>query len=366
MNILYVSHLSTNIAGGLNWSVPASIKSQEKIDNCLWVDLHNIEMPHWRQTKCFHQLQEFGKTISLSILPTPFNHPDVVVFEGFYDIKAPFFACELRKNSIPYIVIPRGSLTKQALNNHAKWKKKIAHFLFFDKYVHKACAIQYLTEKEKNDSGSNWNKRSFIVPNGTSIPQNNKKTFHKDRIRAVFIGRLNMYHKGIDVFLEACNLLKEELIAANFSICFYGPVKFPQDLSQRVIIEKNLSSFVSLGGEISGVQKEKVLMESDLFVLTSRFEGHPMGLIEALAYGIPAIVTPGTNMAHEIREADAGWACNDVTVDEITKMLRQVISEKNRLMEKSINALKLAEPYDWDKLASKFHDELVKLLKLIK
>lgn len=35
MKILYISHLNTNIASGLNWSVPASVSAQSKIDEVL-------------------------------------------------------------------------------------------------------------------------------------------------------------------------------------------------------------------------------------------------------------------------------------------------------------------------------------------
>lgn len=363
MNILYISHLSTNIAAGLNWSVPAGVKAQEKIDNCFWVDLYNKEMSHWREAKCFHQLKEFGEEMHLSFLPAPFNQPDVVVFEGFYEPKEPKFAKELRKNHIPYIIIPRGSLTHQAMNNHSKWKKRIAHLLIFDRFVHKAAAIQFLTNDEYRDSGGKWNKNHFILPNGFSTPQRVKQSFHKNCIKATFIGRLDMYHKGIDVLIEACDQIKEELRSASFSICFYGPRKYQHDLIQQTINEKGLQDFLSMGGEISGKAKEDLLLDSDLFVLTSRFEGHPMGLIEALAYGVPAIVTPGSNMTKEIREADAGWTCNDVTVEEIIKMLRQVMAERHLLNEKSQNAIKLAEPYDWDKLAARFHDEIGLIIK---
>lgn len=363
MNILYISHLSTNIAAGLNWSVPAGVKAQEKIDNCFWVDLYNKEMPHWRETKCFHQLKEFGEEIHLSLLPAPFDHPDVVIFEGFYEPKEPKFAKELRKKHIPYIIIPRGSLTHQAMSNHSKWKKRIAHLLIFNRYVHKAAAIQYLTNDEYKDSGDMWNKNYYILSNGFSTPSQFKVCIHKDQIKATFIGRLDMYHKGIDVLIEACSQIQNELRAANFSLCFYGPRKYQHDLIQQTIIEKGVQDFLSMGGEITGKAKEDLLLDSDLFVLTSRFEGHPMGLIEALAYGVPAIVTPGSNMANEIREADAGWTSNDATVEEITKMLRQVIAERKHLQEKSRNAIELAKPYDWDKLAERFHNEISKLIE---
>jgi glycosyltransferase involved in cell wall biosynthesis len=363
MNILYITNLSTNVAAGLNWSVPARVKAQEKIDDCLWVNLSNVEMEHWHEIKCFHNLQEFGEKISLKILPAPFNHPDVVVFEGFYHPKDPKFAHELRHAHVPYIIVPRGSLTKQALSNHAKWKKRIAHVLIFDFYAHKAKAIQYLTENEYKASGDKWNKNSFVLSNGFSTPSVFKQSFHNDQIKATFIGRLDMFHKGIDVLLEACDALKDELRAVGFNLCFYGPKRYDYYLIEKTIIKKGLSDFISMGGEITGEPKKQLLLSSDLFVLTSRFEGHPMGLIEALAYGVPVVVTPSSNMAKEIREANAGWSCNDVTVEEITKMLRQVIAECNQLTNKSKNAIELAKTYDWSKLAEKFHSELCNLLE---
>lgn len=117
-----------------------------------------------------------------------------------------------------------------------------------------------------------------------------------------------------------------------------------------------------MGGEISGRAKEECLLNSDVFVLTSRFEGHPMGLIEALAYGVPALVTPGSNMEKEIREADAGWTCDELTVEKVVAMLQTMLAELKQLPVKSKNAIKLAEPYDWDKLAEEFHLELLELI----
>lgn len=57
MKILYISHLSTNIAAGMNWSVPASIMAQEKIDDVLWINTTDVLMTHWKETKAYRNLK---------------------------------------------------------------------------------------------------------------------------------------------------------------------------------------------------------------------------------------------------------------------------------------------------------------------
>ena len=58
-------------------------------------------------------------------------------------------------------------------------------------------------------------------------------------------------------------------------------------------------------GAVFGKVKEKVLLDNDFFILTSRLEGHPMALIEALSYGLPCLVTQGSRLslkAHGVYE----------------------------------------------------------------
>lgn len=363
MNILYISNLKGNIASGLSWSVPASVKAQETIDHCLWVNLNDVEMLHWREVKCYNKLSTYGNSFSLSKLPEPFDHPDIVVFEGLYHVNYVTIAFELRKIQIPYIIIPRSSLTKQAINNKSKWKKLIAHFLFYNKFIHKAASIQYLTNDELRDSGTSWNANYFVLSNGFNKPEVVKESFNTDCIKAIFIGRLEMHQKGLDVLLDSIYSLRSELRASHFSLCLYGPNKYHYTHIEKFINDKEINDIVTLGGVITGKEKEQALLNSDLFVLTSRFEGHPMGLIEALSYGVPAIVTPGSNMANEITEADAGWSCNDVTIEELTNLIKRMLAEKDSFREKSKNAITLVQPYNWDVLAQRFHQEVVKILK---
>ena len=363
MNLLYFSHLGSNIFAGPNYSVPAGIKAQQEYDCCLWVNLTKAFMPHWGQVEAYHNVDEYGGgNFSKMSLPTPFNHPDLVVFEGFYSMDEVRISWELRCRHIPYIIVPRGSLTRQAMNNHSWLKKRVAHFLFFDGYCRHATAIQYLTEQEKRDSFKGWNRCSFVLPNGFDEPNNKKNSFSADGIKMVFIGRPDKYHKGLDVLWQAISEIQSELRYSKVTLDFYGPnnVGDWSELNSQVE-ELGLHDIIFMHDKIGGKEKEDALLDADLFVLTSRFEGHPMGLVEALAYGLPAFVTPGSNMAREIHDYDAGWV-TECNVYSIKETLRKLIVERELLLNKGRNALKLAENYRWNNIAKAFHEEIMQLL----
>lgn len=365
MNLLYITNNSNNVDAGLNWSVPAGVKAQQKYDKVLWVDLTvGAFMEHWGEVEAYHNIKDFGDKISLDILPAPFNRPDCVIFESFYYIDQVIFSWELRKNKIPYIIIPRGALTADAFNN-GNWvkylKKKVAHLIFFNSFIKHAAAIQYLTQKESEESHKNFSKGSYIIPNGFSTPSVHKECF-SEGIRAVFIGRQDIYQKGLDLLFGAIKKLHTELKIANFTLDIYGPPRYDVRKVTEMINELGIGDIVMNHERgVSGEEKQQVLLSSDVFFLTSRFEGHPMSLIEALAYGLPSLITRGANMYDEVKNADAGWVC-ETTQEGVTNALKQMITDKQRFLEIGNNARLLAARYDWDELAKEFHSKLGMLL----
>jgi len=313
------------------------------------------------ETGAFIDLNTFPYA-KVSLLPPPFNSPDVVIFEDFYIPRFLKLALELRKLQVPYIIIPRGSLTKLAQKK--KWfKKKVFNFLVFKNFARNAAGIQYLTQHERDTSGESWNSSNIIIPNGVSMKdigeERNKPT---NVLSGVFIGRFDPFHKGLDFLISAVHTLQEILRQEKLIINVHGPERLGyKEKFKNEIKEKQIDDILLLHDGVFGKEKEQVLLNNTFFVLTSRFEGHPMGLIEALSYGLPCLITKGTNMGEEVEKYNAGWVAENSS-ESVTDALRRLIAEKHTLLEKSRNAIVLASKYDWDFLAQTSHEEYLRLI----
>lgn len=361
MNILYLSNLSGLLWNGPNNSIPAQIHAQSKIDNVFWFNYNQAKRKEWNDNLDCKNLQDIPNP-HLSKFPIPFNTPDIVVVEEFYEFPFNKLIKEIQKKHIPYVIIPRSQMTVLA-QHHKYFKKKIANFFYFNNLVKKASAIEYLTENEKKESISQWKKENFIIPNGIDLPHSCERNFSTNgNINASYIGRIDVYQKGLDLLLDSLSEIKDKLLEKKFFITFYGPSKEKDlDVLKKKVIKLKIESLVCFENAVFGEKKQEILLNTDVFVMTSRFEGLPMGLIEALAYGTPCIVTNGTNMSIEIAKADAGWTAENNKESIKSALLRMIV--ENDFSKKGRNAFELAKKYSWVKIAQKTHDIYEKIIK---
>lgn len=123
-----------------------------------------------------------------------------------------------------------------------------------------------------------------VIPNFVTSPTVDLNSLHisKENI-LIAVGRLT-YQKGFDRLIAACSLIKEEL--EGWNICIYGNGELKQKLESQ--IRKNyLSDIIRIYPATNRI--DLVYKKSKCLLFSSRFEGLPMVLIEALSYGIPSI-----------------------------------------------------------------------------
>lgn len=344
MTILHFACVRNCQHSGICLAVPQHVVAQGKIENVGFVNLNKEA----KYDEIENQLEyDFKKGISG--LPSPFCDPDIVIFHGLYIPQFIKIYKELLKKKIPYIIIPHGSMTKMAQRKKIL-KKQIGNLLMFNAFVKKASGIQYLSQGEKELSV--FKGVSFISPNGVFIPEKSKKEFRDNETKIVYIGRMDINCKGIDLMLNAVNNLSEFLREKKVKFFLYGPDENQSySIIQNYIENNALTDLVALRDGVYKEEKEKVLLDADMFIQTSRYEGMPLGVVEALSYGLPCIVTNETNFGEYIDKNNCGWSC-EANEESIIATIKTAVNEMQLCKDKSINARKsIIRDYSWEKVS---------------
>lgn len=342
MVVLHICPLHGDMCSGVEVAVPQHVAAQQRYaDAALW----NLAQPvEYEGIKAF-SAQNLGE------LPAPYRRPDIAVFHEVYIPRYPMLAKQLKKQGIPYVIMPHGSL-KRSAQSKSRLKKAVANLLLFRGFCNRAAGIQCLTAQEKSESVMGRN--IFVAPNGVDPPEAVKTDFHTDRTSFVYVGRILPHIKGLDLMIRAFSLEKEFLMRHGCTLDIYGPFE-DRGYSYRPEMEELLqkedaAELVRLHDSVTGDEKSRVLLDADVFIQTSRTEGMPMGVLEAFAYGLPCLLTEGTTFAETVSENGAGWNGGS-SAETIAAALVKAVEDRERLREFSENALKLSENYSWNSAA---------------
>ena len=116
----------------------------------------------------------------------------------------------------------------------------------------------------------------------------------------LFMGRL-WRDKGIFDLIDAAGAVVQHYPHVRF-VCA-GDGDLPG--LRALIAERGLSDYFVLPGWVDGAAKQALQAEADLFVLPSYYEGLPVGVLEAMANGIPVVATDVGGIA-EAMNGEAG------------------------------------------------------------
>jgi glycosyltransferase involved in cell wall biosynthesis len=220
------------------------------------------------------------------------------------------------------VTSPRGTLSPWALKR-SKWMKKIMWPLQ-RKALFDADLLHATSEQEILDMRAlGLSQPIAFIPNGVDIPARveSLRTKMSSHRTLLFLGRLHPV-KGIDLLLDAWRRLQKKHSDWRLQIVGKGELAYVNALQKRAL-DMALQR-VHFCEPAYGTTKSEIYWNAELFVLPSYSENFGMAVAEALAHGLPAIVTHGAPW-HNLQTHDCGWWI-ETSVDALTEALEIAMS----------------------------------------
>ncbi|WP_286138981.1 glycosyltransferase [Faecalibaculum rodentium] len=343
MRLLHITATHLNLAGGIPVVLRDLVSAQNTIENfearvlSIKADTSamNSEFFDFLGDETFEEYIDNYK-------------PEVVVFHSHYYFEYLRFYRNLVKRNIPYFIEPHGSFGKAALQK-SRLKKKIANGIILRTFMKKAQGYIFLNKVEKSDAQFTTN-HDLVIPNGIDGEKIVRKICPQEPWSFYFIGRFDKSQKGLDILFDALEMLDKKRETVSVKLYGKGTDEEVSNINHRI---SNLHSVTVINcGPIYGDEQLSAIEQCGVMLLTSRYEGFPMTVLEAWKYGNPCLVTPGTNVADEIVENGLGWK-TELNAEDIAKTISLGLSEYSQQRIEYINRCKdyVREKYDWKEIA---------------
>jgi len=295
---------------------------------------------------------------------------DIVYLSAIWNYPTAIAAYYCRKHKKPYVVAPRGIFYPYTFNKKV-WKKWPYYKLIIEKILKKADAIHYTTQDEFSESHLFLKLRNngFIVPNGINLlefkdlpPHENLASRYpalKGKKIILFLSRLD-WKKGLDILAGAYGILAKKRDDVFLLVVGDGQENFKKKV-KKWFEEAGVTDKVFFAGMLTGKEKLEAFSGSDVFVLPSYSENFGMVVVEAMACGLPVVVSNGVGMHHEIQETNSGIVTS-LDKGELAEALDKMLNNKEMANQMVSNAGKLlVEKYEINKTA----EEILKIFQKI-
>jgi glycosyltransferase involved in cell wall biosynthesis len=237
---------------------------------------------------------------------------DVVHIHSLYLFHTLAAAHYCRRFLVPYVLRPHGTLNPWHRSQH-RWRKAVYGGLLEGRNLRAAAGIQYTSVEERDHAASlGLAASSFVIPLGVDAQALTRPvkptalvapTELAGRALITFLGRLTT-KKRLGLLLEAFYEVASKRADAHLVIAGPDDEGIGGTLRSQ-IAAAGLEHRVTMLGLVVGEAKVALLQRSQVFILPSEDENFGVAVVEALAAGLPVVVTQGVAISRQLAEVDA-------------------------------------------------------------
>jgi len=192
----------------------------------------------------------------------------------------------------------------------------------------------------------------YIIPNGVNIENSPEISSEENFI--IFIGRINIHNKGLDILLEAMKNLDIKLLIVGKGA--------DEEKLKKIILKNNLTNKVEFIGFVNQTRKVELLKKAKLVILPSRYEGQGICILEAASCGKAVVVSNIPELKY-VEENNFGISYKLGNPKDLAEKIKFLLKNKEIRRKMGENARKFIENYTWDKVAKKYEESLVKIIQ---
>ena len=271
---------------------------------------------------------------------------DLVHIHALFSFSSVAAAYVARLAGVPYIIRPLGVLNRWGFQNRRRLIKAISFRVLEGPIIRHAAAMHYTSTAEQQEAlEAGVSAPGLVIPLGIDLEPflkgGDAETFYGSHPRArgrkviLFLSRVDQ-KKGLDLLLPAFAQVRKSHPDALLVIAGDGPPEYRARL-EVMARDLGISDEVLWTGHLEGVLKLAAFAAATLYVLPSYSENFGIAAVEALAAGVPSVLSSGVAIASLV-EAHGGCITTTQGATPIAEKLILLLSDDNERAKVAKNA----------------------------
>jgi len=195
-------------------------------------------------------------------------------------------------------------------------------FSFIHTFVNDKKFYPYSSDKEKVKKSLDFKKKYGFAK--------------KDKI-ILFVGRLERVKNPFLLINTFNNLVKRNI---NIKLLVVGTGSLEEGMLERVK-KYDLQDSIKFVGVVPLDDITELMRSSDVFLMTSAFEGMPISVLEALASGLPVVSTDVGEVKMVVKNGESGLLVKSNNVKDIAEAVLDILKNKEKFdSKKCVDSIK--------------------------
>jgi glycosyltransferase involved in cell wall biosynthesis len=183
-----------------------------------------------------------------------------------------------------------------------------------------------------------------VLANPVVLPSAVPRRVPRSQVQLVYLGRISA-DKGAFDLVEAVASLPPSCLE-RVKLVFAGDGELTR--LRGLIEQRGIQHAAQVRDWLNPTERDRLLASSDVFVLPSYAEGLPMALLEAMAWGLPAVCTPVGSIPRQVRDGIEGLLVQPGHVAHLARAIERIVCDDALRARMATAARATVEPLSVD------------------